>query len=149
MQAREFFESIRDEVKEVAETEELLARLRSSEIIRAQRYGEHVGGGEVTDGTDVINARIDLEGRLKQRVDDSCAVIDEACLILYGRDNNGGLAKLKGNRYADAVCMAYLQAMTWDDVAGVMSCSRQWCQELCRASFRFIDAYGMAWLKDY
>lgn len=149
MTAREFFESIRDEVNEVAETQELLERLRSRETLRAQSYAEHVGGGEVTDGLDAINERIDFEGRLKHRVDESCAAVDEACRILYGRSNNGGLAKLKGNRYADAVCMAYLQAMPWDDVADVMACSRQWCQELCRASFKTIDAYGFAWLKNF
>ncbi len=68
--------------------------------------------------------------------------------MLYGNDNHGGLAKLKGNRYADAVCMGYCQAMPWADVAVVMQCSPKWCRELCNAAFRYIDAVGVAWLKE-
>ena len=76
------------------------------------------------------------------------AEVDEACVLLYGADNRGGLAKLKGNRYADALCMAYLQAMPWDEIADVMQCSRQWCRELCNVGFRYIDEVGFAALKD-
>lgn len=97
---------------------------------------------------DAINARIDLEGKLEQRIACIETDIDEACAVLYGADNHGGLAKLKGNRYADAVCMAYCQAMPWDEIAEVMQCSRQWCRELCNAAFRYIDAVGFGRLKD-
>ena len=97
---------------------------------------------------DAINGRIDFEGRLERRIADSQAEVDEACVLLYGADNRGGLAKLKGNRYADALCMAYLQAMPWDEIADVMQCSRQWCRELCNVGFRYIDKVGFAALKD-
>lgn len=147
MDAREYFEGIRDEVNGIEKTREMLARLKAREGAKAQSYSASSGGG-YADPMDAINGRIDLEGRLKQRIADSGVVIDEACILLYGKDNRGGLAKLKGSRYADAVCMAYLQAMPWDEIAEIMQCSKQWCRELCNASFRFIDTVGFAEIKE-
>ncbi len=147
MDAKEYFESIRDEVANIERTREMLERLRAREGAKTQSYDASSGGG-CSDPMDAINARIDLEGRLERRIDNSADVIDEACAILYGKDNHGGLAKLKGNRYADAVCMGYCQAMPWTDVADVMCCSPKWCRELCNAAFRYIDAAGAAWLRE-
>lgn len=147
MDAKEYFEGIRDEVNGIEKTREMLARLKAKEGAKAQSYSASSGGG-YADPMDAINGRIDLEGRLKQRIADSSEVIDEACILLYGKDNRGGLAKLKGNRYADAVCMAYLQAMPWDEIAEIMQCSRRWCIELCTTAFRYIDEVGFAAIKE-
>ncbi len=51
-------------------------------------------------------------------------MIEEACELLYGQDGRGGLAKLKGTRYADAICMGYLQAQEWAEIADIMQCFR-------------------------
>ncbi|WP_368151297.1 hypothetical protein [Collinsella aerofaciens] len=147
MDAKEYFEGIRDEVASLEKSREMLARLKAREGAKAQSYTAGGGGGSC-DPMDAINGRIDFEQRLKQRIVESNAVVDEACAVLYGKDNHGGLAKLKGNRYADAVCMGYCQAMPWADVAVVMQCSPKWCRELCNAAFRYIDAVGVAWLKE-
>lgn len=147
LDAKEYFEGIRDEVSSIEHTREMLARLKAREGAKAQSYDASSGGAN-TDPMDAINSRIDLEGRLQQRIADSADVVDEACAVLYGRDNHGGLAKLKGTRYADAVCMAYCQAQPWTEVADVMRCSPKWCRELCNTAFRYIDAVGAAWLRD-
>jgi hypothetical protein len=146
LNSKEYFENIRSEVAGVQKTRDVLERLRAREGAKAQSF-DSSGGGSV-DPMDAINARIDLEGKLEQRIACIETDIDEACAVLYGADNHGGLAKLKGNRYADAVCMAYCQAMPWDEIAEVMQCSRQWCRELCNAAFRYIDAVGFGRLKD-
>lgn len=147
MDAKEYFESIRDEVASIEHAKEMLARLKAREGAKALSYSASGGGGG-SDPMDAINSRIDFEGRLERRIADSQAEVDEACVLLYGSDNRGGLAKLKGNRYADALCMAYLQSMPWDEIADVMQCSRQWCRELCNTGFRYIDEVGFAVLKD-
>lgn len=147
MDAKEYFERIRDEVASIEHAKEMLARLKAREGAKAQSYSTGGGGGG-SDPMDAINGRIDFEGRLERRIADIQAEVDEACVLLYGADNRGGLAKLKGNRYADALCMAYLQAMQWDEIADVMQCSRQWCRELCNTGFRYIDEVGFAALKD-
>ena len=105
MDAKEYFERIRDEVASIEHAKEMLARLKAREGAKAQSYSAGGGGGG-SDPMDAINGRIDFEGRLERRIADSQAEVDEACVLLYGADNRGGLAKLKGNRYADALCMA-------------------------------------------
>lgn len=147
MNAREYFESIRDEVRGINSARETLERLMAREGANAQSYDASSGGG-YADPMDAINGRIDFEGRLRARIADCGDLTGEAYAVLYGIDGKGGLAKFKGRRYAEAVDMGYCQAMPWADVADIMRCSRQWCQELCRAAFRCIDAVGFAELKE-
>ena len=137
--AREYFEGIRSERVKISKTEEMLERMAEREAAKAQSYEIGRGSGGTTV-SDAIDRRIDMEGRLKD--------IDEALVVLYGQDNRGGLAKLKGNRYADAICMYYLQAESWEDIADVMQSSKRWCQQLCCAGFVFIDKLGWANVKN-
>lgn len=94
MDAKEYFERIRDEVASIEHAKEMLARLKAREGAKAQSYSTGGGGGG-SDPMDAINGRIDFEGRLERRIADSQSEVDEACVLLYGADNRGGLAKLK------------------------------------------------------
>lgn len=146
MRAQEYFEQIRDTVNEIERSKEMLERLLATEGAKVQRYGEQQGAGG-SDAMDKINRRIEFERRLQRRIDEASAMLDEATALLYGDDDHGGLAKLKGNRYADVLCMAYLQAMPWREVAEVMRCSDKWCRELSASAFAYIDAAGFAKLR--
>lgn len=125
----------------------MLARLKAREGAKTQSYVPGCNGA-AADLMDSISSRIDFERRLAARIAESRSAVDEACAVLYGTDDHGGLAKFKGNRYADAVCMVYCQAMTWSDAAAVMQCSPKWCRELCNSAFAAIDSVGMAWFKE-
>ena len=144
MRAKEYFEGIRGEVLKVEQAQQMLERLKAREGAKTQSYQGGGAHGDASNPMDEIGRRIDFEGRLAERIKESSRSVDEACVILYGSDGRGGLAKLKGTRYADAVCMFYLQAETWDSMAEVMCCSPQWCQSLCRAAFVYIDKVGWA-----
>ena len=146
MLAQEYFEQIRETVNEIERSKEMLARLLATEGAKVQRYALAVNGGN-GDAMDKINRRIEFEQRLQRSIDEASAMLDEATTLLYGDDDHGGLAKLKGNRYADVLCMAYLQAMPWREVAEVMRCSQQWCRELSATAFVYIDNVGFAMLK--
>lgn len=146
MSAQEYFEQIRQNVVEIERSKEMLERLLAAEGAKVQRYGEQQGNGN-SDAMDRINRRIEFECRLQRRIDEASVMLDEATVLLYGADDHGGLAKLKGNRYADVLCMAYLQAMAWKEVAEVMRCSVAWCHELSNASFIYIDQVGFARLR--
>lgn len=146
MRAQEYFEQVRETVVEIERSREMLARLLASEGAKVQRYGEQQGAG-YSDAMDGVNRRIEFEQRLQRRIDEASNMLDEAAELLYGEDDHGGLAKLKGNRYADVLCMAYLQAMPWREVAEVMRCSVAWCHELSNAGFGYIDDVGFARLR--
>ena len=147
MKAKEYFEGIRAEVVETERAREMLERMKAQEGAKAQSYQEGGGSHGDSDPMESIVRRIDFEGRLQKRIDDAEEAIDEACEVLYGKDGRGGLAKLKGTRYADAICMAYCQAEPWSEIAEVMQCSQSWAHELCYAGFVYIDRVGWAHVK--
>lgn len=147
MRAREYFETVRAEVVKTERAREMLERMRAREGARAQSY-QASGGGGGADPMEVVGRRIDFEQRLRRRIESADALVDEACTVLYGDSGRGGLAKLKGIRYADAICMAYCQAEPWKDIAEVMQSSERWCQQLCREGFVFIDSVGWANVKN-
>lgn len=144
MRAREYFEGIRDGVERNRRASEMLERMRARQGAKAQSYQQGSGGGYLADPMEQVAAAIDLEARLEQRVADSARDVREACAVLYGEDNRGGLARLKGDRYADAICMAYLQDEPWEEIAEVMQCTQQWCRKLCDVGFAYIDRVGWA-----
>ena len=148
MRAKEYFEGIRAEVVKTDKAREMLERMRAREGAKAQSYQAGGGIGGAADPMDSIAKRIDFEGRLEQRIADAEEALDEACEVLYGKDGLGGLAKLKGTRYADAICMAYCQAESWSEIAEVMQCSQSWAHELCYAGFMYIDRVGWAKVKN-
>lgn len=147
MLAREYFEGVRTWVLKTDRAREMLERMKAREGAKTQRYRENAGSGDATDPMDSVMARIDFEGKLRQRIDDAEGMIDEACIVLYGADGRGGLAKLKGTRYADAICMYYCNAQTWAEIADVMQCSEKWCRKLCEVGFAYIDREGWAKVK--
>lgn len=148
MKAKEYFEGIRAEVVKTDRAREMLERMRAREGAKAQSYHAGGGSGYAAEPMDSIARRIDFEGRLEKRIAAAEEALDEACEVLYGKDGRGGLAKLKGTRYADAICMGYLQAQPWPEIADIMQCSQQWCHELCNAGFVYIDKVGWAHVKN-
>lgn len=148
MRAKEYFEGIRAEVVETERAREMLERMKAKEGAKAQSYREGTGSGDASDASLAILQRIDFEERLQRRVAGARGMIDDACAVLYGADGRGGLAKLKGTRYADAICMAYCQAQPWDEIAEIMQSSQQWCRKLCDVGFVYIDTVGWAFIKN-
>lgn len=147
MNAKEYFEGIRAEVVSTERAREMLERMKAKEGAKSQGYHEGAGG-DASDPMESVAKRIDLEAIIAQRIADAEAHIDEACDLLYGKDGRGGLAKLKGARYADAICMGYLQAQPWGEVAEIMQGSVRWCHALCDVGFAYIDEVGWAYVKN-
>lgn len=147
MRSKDYFGAIRSEALAVERSREMLERMMSREDARSQRYDASSSSRSV-EQPDLISRRIDFEHRLDERIEASNKMIDEALEILYGIDGRGGLSRVKGARYADAVCMHYCQAETWADVADVMQCSQAWARKLCDVAFEYIDALGFAYLKN-
>lgn len=147
MLAKEYFEGVRALVLKTDGAREMLERMKAREGAKTQHYCERAGTGDAADPMDSVASRIDFEGKLRQRIDDAEGAMDEACIVLYGADGRGGLAKLKGTRYADAICMYYCNAQTWAETADIMQCTDKWCRRLCEVGFTYIDREGWAKVK--
>lgn len=146
MRAQEYFTNVRNTVLEIERSRETLERMKASEDAHVQRYEQSSSNGD-TDALDRINMRIEFEARLESRIDEAIIIVAEATEVLYGQDDHGGLAREKGSLYADVVNMAYVQAMTWREVAEIMMKSVSWCRELSNRAFSYIDVVGMQHLR--
>lgn len=147
MTAGEYFDGLRDRVLEIAKREQTLEQLRVATQPHGQQLGSigHSGNKDSTAAIDrVILAAEDLD-RLRAEVN---AELERATQVLYGIDNRGGLAKAKGMRYADTICMRYLQGEDWASIAEQLGCTARWCMELSQAGLRYLDEHGMAKVRD-
>ena len=93
-----------------------------------------------------VSARADQEERLKARREQDYALIDAACEILYGPDNEGGLWALVGWP-ADAIYHHYLALRTWGETAALMGYNVSYVYERVAAAFDLADANGDMWTR--
>lgn len=141
--AREFFEAARLAAEDAERIRFQLAEMEE----RAAGVG---GGGfeprvASTGEPDRMGARVasavDHRARLEARQAEDYRLIDAACAILYGHDNDGGLWALVGWR-ADAIFHRYLGLMTWDETARAVHFHKRYVQVQVQAAFEVADAMG-------
>jgi hypothetical protein len=171
--AREYFESIRRDVIEVARMRQDIcdraARIGAAHGIASAASGTGgIGGG--TGGYTLADREIDEElylrklrvelYRRKGQLDDD---LEYATAVLYGRSGNGGLAKAERRSDVDpetdafCVCAYYLMGYaTWGRVATELASCKDiesggvadWCRHRAAAAFAYINKVGMAHLMD-
>ena len=173
MTAREYFESIRRDVIEVARMEQNIcdraARIGAAHGIASAASGTGgIGGGadgytladrEIDEELYLRKLRFELDRRKRQLEGD----LERATAVLYGRSGNGGLAKAERRADVDpetdafCVCAYYLMGYaTWEHVAMELASHKDvesgnathWCRDRAAAAFAYIDRVGMARLVD-
>jgi len=146
--ASEYFESIRERVLELAKREQSLEQLRAATQPHGQQLGAIGHASGVRDATAAIDRVILAADELDRMYAETNAEIERATAVLYGPDDRGGLAKAKGTRYADVLCMRYCQGEEWSTIAERLGFTVRWCMELAKAGLRYLDEHGMAKVRD-
>ena len=143
--ARELFEGAREASRDAE-------RIRRQLVAMEDRATSLGGGGlgarvrstgEPDRMGSSVAAMVDLEDRLRARQEEDYELIDYACRVLYGTDNDAGLWALVGWR-ADAIAQHYLNGMTWEEVGEVMGYSAQHVWQQAQAAFDVCDGWGIA-----
>lgn len=147
MTSREFFDEVRAAAIDAERTRRMLEAMESREGVKAQRYGVSVQGG-THDAMSATDARIDRERSWAARIERDYALIDEACEIIYGIDNRGGIASLLGTATADAMFWRYCAAVTWPRVAESVCYSVPWCYKAVAVALDLVDALGVKAVKE-
>ena len=88
-----------------------------------------------------VAAMVDVERKMRERQSWDYAIIDYACAVLYGTDNDAGLLSLMGWR-ADAIYHHYIGGMTWAQVGMVLGYSEQHVWRECQVALDTCDAWG-------
>ena len=145
--AEDFFEAVRHASREAERTRLTLLQMEAREGARAQTYAERVSVGGERDRMAQTDARMDYEGRMRERIEADYALLDMACAVLYGRESGkGGVDALMGSDVADCISFRYVDARPWSEVAALMGYSR-WSRrslrDMCQRGFDRIDSLGL------
>ncbi len=145
--ARELFEAAREASRDAE-------RIRSQLLAMEGRALSLGGGGfdpRVSSSHDPdrmgreISALVDRERELRRRQEEDYALLDLACAVLYGDDNDAGLDKLVPEGWwADVLWWRYLDGATWEEVGRAVGYSPRRCFDIAQAALDIVDANGLA-----
>lgn len=141
--AKEFFEEVR---AAAIDAERCRSQLEALEF-KMHAFG---GGGYEPMARSCVDpdkigrrvaAYVDMERNLEGRMKRDWALIDRACVVLYGEDQmgGGGLDKVKSSRWADALWWRYVAAESWEVVARSTNSSVRPCQQAIGNALAWID----------
>ena len=138
--ARDLMEAARSASDDYASCERQLIRLR----LRAESLGGGTSGASVSgSGHDSLERRVvalaDRERDIEARMQLDEAVMDAACLVLYGTDEDGGLAALVPSFWCDALWWHYLQGESWVRVGRILGYSPDHLKDVTRQALQVAD----------
>ena len=144
MTAREFFDSVRDASADASRARDELEALEE----RRLSLGSAGSGGVSCQRADVNGtarsiALVDREAALHRRVEADYALLDRACEVIYGADNDHGIERGMGTRFADVVWHRSCGQGTWDEVAAATGLSRRSCVRYYDAAMDYVDSVGL------
>lgn len=122
-----------------------LLRLEDRALSLPAGITTHVSGGDHDGMARRVGAMVDREAQLHARIEQDYGLIDLACEVLYGReqDGTGGLYALVGWP-ADAIYHHYLALRTWEDTASMLGYSVSHVKHMASAAMELADTNGMA-----
>ena len=143
--ARDLFESAREASRDAERCRrQLLSMEAAAEGLSGPGFEARVSAsGEPDRMGSRVAAMVDREEALSRRMEDDYALIELACSVLYGTDNDGGLWSLVGWR-ADAIFQHYLADRPWAEVAALMGYGEQHVWRESMAALDVCDGWGIA-----
>lgn len=140
--AREFFERVREAALDADRCKQQMDELDSRlHVIGGGGYEPRTSGNVEADKIGRrVASYLDRKSKLDKRAAEDWALVDRACIVLYGDDQvSGGLCKVKSGEWADTLWWRFCAADTWDGVARATNNSRRHCQETCGWAMLWID----------
>lgn len=144
--ASDFFRRVRAAAEDAESCRRQLARLEAREL----SLGGGVQGSRVRSTPDPhamerrVVAYADREEALRVRMEADYDVIDLACSVLYGpeQDGRGGVSVLCGPLAADVLWWRYLDGATWDGVCAATGHSPSKCRKVAAAALSRMERTG-------
>lgn len=143
MTARDFFEVVREAVRDFAKAELELAGLEE----RRLSLGGHgtmavSGGGSDVNGTSASVAYLDREAALRRRVE------EDRSLIRFANEVVDGIDLGIGSRFADVVWHRACSDETWPRVAESTKLSQSTCLRYYAAAMDYCDSVGFDFVRE-
>ena len=138
-----FFESASEASREVDRIREALDMLdEDATRVRVSSLEPWTQSGRLHGIEGRVAALSDKHEELSRRLETDYAIIDRACAVLYGTDNDAGLYRLVGWR-ADALYYKYIDGMTWPEIGAILGYSKGYVASQAKVALEVCDANGM------
>lgn len=144
--ARDFFNAARKASQDADTISRQLAALEHRALgMSGSGFEPRVRSTPVHDKMgNAIASLVDRETKLRAEQDADYLLIDKACALLYGTDNEHGLRSLVGWP-ADALFHHYLALLTWDETANLLGYSTSYVRNQANMALDIADANGAMW----
>jgi hypothetical protein len=146
MRATDFFHSVLEAARDAERCRMQIEslKLKTHGISGGNREpGTSGGSGDPRGAWRGIDVYLDKERELEKRRDEDFALIDRACVVLYGKDQQtGGLCKIKGSTWADILWWRYCAASKWVEVADNVGYSVRRAQVIHDEAIAWLDRTG-------
>lgn len=139
--AKEMFEAAREAALDM---ERARRQLEMLECAGHADLGVRIRSGSISDPMRRVDGIIDRSRVLDARMERDAELVDYACSVIYGReqDGRGGVCMLLGPLHADVLWWRYPGTATWEQVGAAVGYSRTRCKELAAEAIDLCDAYG-------
>ncbi len=140
--ARDLFDAVRDASYELWRHDATYNAMERRALALGNGNPEPVRSGSPTDRTKPIDAMVDFETMMQNRVDEWCRLVDFGEAVLYGVDWEHGIAKSLGLGYAEVMELVYIQRLSMKETAKRLRFSVRTCQRMRSRALSYIDAIG-------
>lgn len=144
MGAREFFEAVRAASADASRARAELEALEERRLSLGSHGSSPVSGTRSdVNGTSASIALVDRERALHRRIEGDYAILDRACEVIYGVDNDHGIERGLGTRFADVVWHRSCGERTWDEVAASTKMGKSTAKRYYWAAMDYVDSVGL------
>lgn len=142
--ARELFEVVREASQDAERIRRQLDAMEQRTLSLGGGMGQRVSAtGEPDRMGSRVAALVDMEQTLRERQEADYALLNLACAVLYGTDNEGGLSSLVPSWWCDVLWWRFLNASTWEQTAAAVGYSAHRCWEVACLAFDVCDGWGL------
>lgn len=144
MGAREFFDSVRSASADASRARAELEALEERRLSLGGHGSSPVSGTRSdVNRTSASIALVDREAALHRRVEEDYALLDRACEVIYGSDNDHGIERGVGTRFADVVWHRSCGGESWGEVAASTGLSVSTVKRYYWAAMDYVDSVGL------
>ena len=141
--ARELFDAVRDASYELWRHDVKYNAMEQRAMSLGGCGTERTRGGTPGDRTRAVDAMVDYETMMQDKVDGWCRTVDYGEAVLYGHDWEHGIAKSLGLGYAEVLELVYVQRLSMKETAKRLKFSERTCQRMRSRALSHIDAIGI------
>lgn len=139
MDAKEYFENVRDAQRGIDRRLAVMQSMRAREQVRAQRYDAVGKGAHGTDFMRSTDDRIDYERRSAAELSDLRREVERGREVCVGvREAN------PGRRWGDVLDLRYCEGLTLQEIAGTLGVSVRSVHSDLSSALDWVDMVGVA-----